>query len=161
MARTELTGLLRRIHAAHFEAQHTGVPADEVFELQAERLTRRRFLGQAAGVGAALAAAAWPLPAFTKNAPRVVIVGGGLGGVTCAYRLMQAGVSSTIYEAGGGVGGRTWTLRNFFEQGQTVENGGEFISSEHIAIRKLAGELGLALDDLRRWGKAQGRAGEQ
>jgi len=160
MARTELTGLLRRIHAAHREARRTGVPADEIFAQ--DRLSRRRFLEQTASVGltlsaasagAALAAcASKPMPAATRG-PRVVIVGGGLAGVTCAYRLMQAGMPSQIFDAGGGLGGRTWTLRGFFDQGQIAENGGEFISSEHVAIRKLAAELGLVLDDLRAWDK--------
>jgi monoamine oxidase len=153
VARTELTGLLRRIHAAYREARHTGMPADEVFERHAQALSRRRFLAQAAGVSAALAAAraTWPVHSFAKGAPRIAIVGGGLAGVTCAFRLMQAGIPSTIYEAGGGLGGRTWTLRGFFDEGQTAENGGEFISSEHTAMRRLASEMNLTLDDLRAW----------
>ena len=168
MARTELTGLLRRIHAAYRVALRTGVPPDEVFERQTQALSRRRFLAQAAGAGAALAAnAVWPLPSLAipalksaglqlaSNAPRIVIVGGGLSGVACAYRLMRAGVASSIYEAGGGLGGRTWTLRGFFDEGQTAENGGEFISSEHTHMRRLAGEMGLTLDDLRAWDKLQ------
>lgn len=159
MARTELTGLLRRIHTAYREAHRTGVPADEIFERRVQALSRRRFLGQAAGTGAALAVSAlWPMRSLAKGTPRVVIVGGGLAGVTCAYRLMQAGIASTLYEAGGGLGGRTWTLRGFFDEGQTAENGGEFISSEHTAMRHLAGEMGLTLDDLRAWDKLQGNA---
>ncbi len=154
MARAELTGLLRRIHAAYREAQAAGLPVDVVFERDAQRLSRRRFLRQAAGAGAALAAGAvWPLRAADKTSPRIAIVGGGLAGVVCAYRLMQAGLPSTIYEAGGGLGGRTWTLRGFFDEGQIAENGGEFISSEHVATRALARELDLPLDDLRAWDK--------
>ncbi len=169
MARTELTGLLRRIHAAYRQAQRSGMPADEVFERQT--LARRRFLEQTC---AAIAPIVWngriptawsgriysterPLAA---NGPRVAIVGGGLAGVTCAYRLKQAGIASTIYEAGGGLGGRTWTLRGFFDEDQTAENGGEFISSEHLAIRHLSGELALTLDDLRAWDAKQHTTGD-
>ena len=157
MARTELTGLLRRIHAAYREARRTGIPADEIFEIP-----RRRFLEQTAGaglavavlgVGGALVSCAQTTKPVSVHGPRVVIVGGGLAGVTCAYRLMQAGIPSQLFDAGGGLGGRTWTLRGFFEAGQIAENGGEFISSEHLAIRKLAAELGLELDDLRAWDK--------
>ena len=171
MARTELTGLLRQIHAAFREARRTGVPADEIFARQREAgacqepcadygISRRRFLEQTGGAGLALSAlgasaalascGGKPAPVATHG-PSVVIVGGGIAGVTCAYRLMQAGIASQIFDAGGGLGGRTWTLRNFFDQGQIVENGGEFISSEHMALRRLAAELGLVLDNLRAW----------
>ena len=48
-----------------------------------------------------------------KNNPKVVIVGAGLAGLTCAYRLKQAGISAVIYEATSRVGGRCWTKRAF------------------------------------------------
>ena len=153
MARTSLTGALRRAHSAYLAASQTGVPVDEIVEMRAHpRMPRSAFL---AGAGAALASAsAWPVVASGGSPRRVVIVGAGLAGLTCAYRLHRAGVASTVYEANSGVGGRTWTLRDFFDDGQIAENGGEFISSEHTAIRKLAAEMGLELVDVRAAQKA-------
>jgi len=69
--------------------------------------------------------------------------------MTCAYRLWQAGIASTVYDANAAVGGRTWTLRGFFEDGQITEHGGEFISTEHVAVANLAREMGLELSDFR------------
>lgn len=156
MARSNLTDLLRRIHAAHAESRQRGVPADEIFEEQAERkIARGDFLAGllAAGVAADLRSAvfgrALPALAKTAGAPRIVIVGGGLAGMTCAYRLRQRGVASTVYDANANVGGRTWTLRGFFDDGQITEHGGEFISSEHKAVADLAVEMGLELIDFR------------
>ncbi|WP_237389750.1 flavin monoamine oxidase family protein [Bacillus sp. USDA818B3_A] len=83
-----------------------------------------------------------------KKLPRIVIVGAGLAGLTCAYRLKQGGMNSTIYEAADRVGGRCWTRRDYFKEGQVVERGGEFIDTCHIEIQKLAKELGLELDHL-------------
>ncbi|PFK08048.1 monoamine oxidase, partial [Bacillus cereus] len=40
------------------------------------------------------------------SSPKIVIVGGGLAGLTCAYRLKQAGYTAKIYEASKRVGGR-------------------------------------------------------
>jgi monoamine oxidase len=122
-------------------------------ETAGQGLTRRRLLGTAAGVGAAalldptgtLARRALrPSPA----APRIAIIGAGLAGLTCAYRLHQHGLASTLYEAHAErVGGRCWTARGFVAS-QTAEHGGEFIDTDHRRIRALAGELGLKLTDL-------------
>ena len=156
MARTALTRLLQQVHAAHAHAARTGVAVDVVFEEQRlRRLSRLEFLAGAAGVGATVLAGCSPKApssvqsSATPGGPRIVIVGGGLAGVCCAYRLAQAGVASTLCEANSAFGGRTWTLRGFFDQGQIVEHGGEFISSEHAQIRALARELGLQLENLR------------
>jgi monoamine oxidase len=80
----------------------------------------------------------------------VVIVGAGLAGLTAAYRLQQAGYAAQVHEASGRVGGRCWTIRGAFAGGQLAEHGGELIDQGHTAIRKLASELGLKLDNLLR-----------
>ncbi|MDY0855440.1 FAD-dependent oxidoreductase [Bacillus thuringiensis] len=74
-------------------------------------------------------------------------MGAGSAELTCAYRLKQKGISSTIYEATNRIGGRCWTRRNYFEEGQIVERGGELIDTGHIEIQKLAKELSLVLND--------------
>jgi monoamine oxidase len=130
-------------------------------------LDRRAFLrrgGLAAGLlltaPAALAActrsetgaSSPPMPTRSAtpggDTPRIVIVGAGLSGATTAYRLAQAGIASTIYEASERPFGRSWTMTDFFDDGQISEHGGEFINSDHTAIIKLAEELGLGIDDL-------------
>ncbi|HEX4408127.1 MAG TPA: NAD(P)/FAD-dependent oxidoreductase [Xanthobacteraceae bacterium] len=47
---------------------------------------RRQVLGGVAGTAAALL---WPRPAITQGTPRVVIVGGGFGGASCARALRE------------------------------------------------------------------------
>jgi monoamine oxidase len=127
----------------------------------ASELSRRQLLAAATGAGAAallggglrgaLARAAGPLGsagAGVADAPRVAIVGAGLAGLTCAYRLRQRGIAATVYEAHDRrVGGRCWTAREF-AAGETAEHGGEFIDTAHHRIRALAAELGLRLDDV-------------
>ncbi|MBO9128791.1 NAD(P)/FAD-dependent oxidoreductase [Bacillus sp. 165] len=88
------------------------------------------------------------LPSNTLISPKVVIVGAGLAGLTCAYRLKQAGIVSTVYEANHQVGGRCSTRRGDFSENQIVERGGTLIDTEHEAILRLCHELGLQIDNL-------------
>ena len=151
MARTTLVTVLRRAAAIARVAQATGEPLEEAIDralaLRVDR-SRRRFLGQAAGASAAVAlAACTPLP--RRSADRdVVVVGGGIAGLTCAWRLRQAGVGVRLYEAQERLGGRMFSLRNHFADGQVCELGGELIDSGHARMRALAAELALPLDDL-------------
>jgi monoamine oxidase len=112
--------------------------------------TRRRFLRDAAAAGAATTA----FGVFAQRARaatpagKVVVVGAGLAGLTAAYRLNQAGIIAEVHEASDRVGGRCWTLRNFFADGQIAERGGELIDQGHFAMRNLVSQLGFKLDNL-------------
>jgi len=146
MARSAVVAFLQGVHAE--------VAARR--EHRVHDLGRREFLGglgaslTLAGCGAVTSGAFAPgaAQALRRNAPRIVIVGAGLAGITCAYRLSQAGVGSEVFEANSRSGGRTWTLRGFFDDGQYAEHGGQLIASAHHYVRRLARELGLELVNL-------------
>ena len=110
-----------------------------------QAISRRQFLTGAAGAVAA-SSLGWPRHARAAAAPRIVVVGAGLAGLTCTYRLSQAGVRAQLYEATQRPGGRCWSIH--FRNGLVAEHGGELIDTGHIEIRQLAHELGLTLDDL-------------
>jgi NADPH-dependent 2,4-dienoyl-CoA reductase/sulfur reductase-like enzyme len=61
-----------------------------------QALTRRTLL-KAAAMGAA--AAAFPRRATGQASPKVVVVGGGFGGTTCARELKRKGLAVTLVEA--------------------------------------------------------------
>ena len=118
------------------------------------RITRRGLLK---GAGAAVAGAsllgnlarpAWARSARPLASTRIAVVGAGLAGLTAAYRLQQAGYAAQVYEASSRIGGRCWTGRGDFADGQIYEHGGELIDSNHTNIKQLAQELGLTLDNL-------------
>ncbi len=88
----------------------------------------------------------------------MAVVGAGLAGLACAYRLHQHGVEATVYEARADrVGGRCWTAREFGRQ-QVGEHGGEFIDSDHSRMRALVRELGLRLEDRVAWARRRSAA---
>jgi monoamine oxidase len=150
MARTPLFTWLQQAASLAVEetirdGAHTQMPAE-----RAERLPSRRDVLKLAG-SAGLAAGVSALGAGAASAasgPRIVVVGAGLAGLTCAYRLKQAGYAATVYEASSRIGGRCWTIRGAFADGQIAEHGGELIDQGHTEIRQLAQELGLDLDNL-------------
>jgi len=150
MAHTPLARRIREIAAVAAESAIRQTDVKRVLDERCARgLSRREFVRQAA-VGAAMLASG-PLALATKSggsSARVVVVGAGLAGLTCAYRLKQAGIRATIYDANTRVGGRCWTRRGDFAENQIAEHGGELIDQGHASIRHLAQELRLPLDNL-------------
>ena len=150
MARTPLFQDIQRAIRLAAWLERTGTGTSEGLERAEEfRWDRRRFLktAVAAAAGASLAPI-FPKTARGAQAPKVVIVGAGTAGLVCAYRLQQRGISARVLEASTRVGGRMFSLRNFFPHNQLTELGGEYIDSGHKVMRSLVKELGLTLNDL-------------
>ena len=148
MARTPLASRLGEAASIASEASARGASVDEVLAGRAGRLRRRELLAGGAGLAVAAALGGRLSRALAGSAPRIVVVGGGLAGLTCAYRLKQAGYRADLYEASDRIGGRCWTRRGDFAEGQIAEHGGELIDQGHTQTRQLAQELGLDLDNL-------------
>ena len=107
--------------------------------------SRRTFMGAAV---AGLLAAPRPVRA-TAAAPRIVIVGAGIAGLTAALTLTEAGHPCTVFEAKNQVGGRMASDAQTWRNGQVTEHCGELIDTGHVVIRKLAKRFGIPLDNLR------------
>ncbi len=128
-------------------------PVEEILGRAWEmRVGRREFL-RAAG-GTALAATAGgllrPLEALAgPQAPRVVIVGAGMAGLSAGYHLRQAGIRPQIYEASSRTGGRVFSVRDAVAPGLVTEFGGEFIDSGHEEMHRFVRLFGLRLIDLK------------
>ncbi|MEO5875948.1 MAG: FAD-dependent oxidoreductase [Streptosporangiaceae bacterium] len=111
-------------------------------------VSRRRILGSAAvtAAGAAIATSATASPAAADAGDPtvevdVVIIGGGLSGLTAARDLIAAGKSVLVLEARDRVGGRVYGMP--LGDGTTSEGGAEFIGPTQDRIAALAQSVGV------------------
>ncbi|AFD08453.1 flavin monoamine oxidase family protein [Solitalea canadensis] len=77
-----------------------------------------------------------------RRPDKVIIIGGGLAGLTAAYELRKAGVDLLLLEGSDRLGGRIVTTCN---QWGITEMGAEWIGFSHSSVRKLCDELQLQL----------------
>ena len=82
----------------------------------------------------------------------VIVAGAGLAGLSAALDLLAMGADVTILEARDRVGGRVWTIREGFAEGQHAEAGGDMIDETQREIRALTESLGLKLSRILRTG---------
>ncbi|MEO7093261.1 MAG: NAD(P)-binding protein, partial [Polyangiales bacterium] len=113
MPRSPLFTAIRRFLRSAHAANTLGIsPEDAVAAKQYGPSRRDFFLGS---LGAAalvpLAAACGDNIKAGSEDPGIVIVGGGIAGLTCAHFLRLAKVKAHVYESSMRIGGRMWTDR--------------------------------------------------
>jgi len=84
----------------------------------------------------------------TLKGQRVLVVGAGLSGLVAARELTARGAEVQVVEARTRLGGRVFTEHAADFADTPLEYGGEFIDSDHHAIRSLCKELKLDLQQV-------------
>lgn len=106
--------------------------------------TRRHVL-MALAATAATAALPRPVRALSASGAPVVIIGGGIAGLSALWHLTRAGVDARLYEARARTGGRMYTAK---AKGQPrIEVGGQLVNTDHADMHALCREFGVALID--------------
>ncbi|MDP6339732.1 MAG: FAD-dependent oxidoreductase [Candidatus Marinimicrobia bacterium] len=115
---------------------------------QKPQLTRRSFIKKAGTLTTVAAVSPLSFSAlFSRSTDdkRIIIVGAGLAGLSCAYELDQAGYNVVLLEARSRAGGRVRTFRDSFADYLYAEMGAEYVNSEDIYTRKYAKNFGLQI----------------
>lgn len=106
--------------------------------------TRRQVL-IALAASAATAALPRPARALSGGGGPVVIIGGGIAGLSALWHLTKAGVDARLYEVRNRLGGRIYTAR---ARGQpSIEVGGQLVNTDHADMHALTREFGVELID--------------
>lgn len=102
---------------------HVPTSAPSEIEMTARQHTRRDVLKTA---GLAIAGASLPVVTRAATGSRSVIVaGGGIGGLCCAFELMERGHEVTLLEASRRTGGHVKTIRDPLPDGLYADVGAE------------------------------------
>ena len=75
-----------------------------------------------------------------QNEQNIAVIGGGISGLICAYRLLRKGARVTLFEASGEVGGRA---ASFAFQGRQIDCFGHAVRESDGNLLALLKELGL------------------
>ncbi len=158
MRRTLLNRRISRImRMANYSLAH---PHDEqrvremILKDQDSWLSRRHFITLSTALGGSLLLPSCKsqrsetdLSSNLDKSKKIVVLGAGAAGLTAAYRLMQKGIFSTIYEGEESrIGGRMWTQHSFNRDGQFIERGAELVDTLNESLIPLATELGLEIE---------------
>ncbi|XP_007434020.1 amine oxidase [flavin-containing] B, partial [Python bivittatus] len=71
----------------------------------------------------------------------VIVIGGGISGLSAAKLLYDSGLDVVVLEARDRVGGRTYTVRN--KHVKYVDLGGAYVGPTQNRVLRLSKELGL------------------
>lgn len=121
------------------------------------RYSRRNFIKLSAQIGGYLALSScagidrriWG--SQTKLDKEVLILGGGLSGLSSALHLKQKQIPFVIYEAQDRVGGRVFSMANPLDPKEFVDMGGQFVESHHTTMRALAKDFFVKLEKYQDW----------
>ena len=110
------------------------------------RLTRRSFLKKAGAITSVAAISPFTISSFLTRSSddrRIIVIGGGLAGLSCAYELDQAGYNVILLEARSRPGGRVRTYRDPFADHLYAEMGAEYVDSTDTFVRDYCKKFNL------------------
>tara|TARA_B100001146_G_scaffold121115_1_gene106445 strand:- start:866 stop:2335 length:1470 start_codon:yes stop_codon:yes gene_type:complete len=110
------------------------------------QLTRRKFIKKAGLTTSLFSFYPLPFSSIFSNSTddkRIIVIGAGLAGLSCAYELDQAGFNVILIEARSRPGGRVSTYREPFSDNLYSEMGAEYVDSSDTYIHEYCKKFDL------------------
>lgn len=117
-----------------------------IFNYESNKITRRSFIKKS-GFATSLFSLS-PLSnssIFSKSTDdkRIIVIGAGLAGLSCAYELNEAGFNVMLIEARSRPGGRVSTYREKFSDSLYSEMGAEYVDSTDMYVQEYCKKFDL------------------
>ena len=112
------------------------------------KLTRRSFIKKSSATASLLTVFPYSTLTSTFNISddkRILVIGAGLAGLSCAYELDRAGYNVMLLEAKSHPGGRVRTYRDNFADNLYAEMGAAYVGSADKHVKKYFEQFGLSI----------------
>ena len=112
------------------------------------KISRRTFLKNTSAAASVVAISPLSISSIFSGASddkRIMVVGAGLAGLSCAYELDQAGYNVILIEARSRAGGRVRTYRDPFADNLYAEMGAEYVDSTDSLVHQYCKGFGLKI----------------
>ena len=109
-------------------------------------ITRRSFIKRTSAASSLAALSPLSISSIFQSSSddkRIIVIGAGLAGLSCAYELDQAGLNVILIEARSRPGGRVRTYRDPFADNLYAEMGAEYVDSTDSFVKRYCKKFGL------------------
>ena len=103
------------------------------------KISRRSFLKRTGTITSLASIAPFSISSIlseTSDDKRIIVIGAGLAGLSCAYELDRAGYNVMLIEARSRAGGRVRTYRDPFADNLYAEMGAEYVDSSDELVHQ-------------------------
>ena len=111
--------------------------------MRKNKITRRSFIKKSGVVTSLFSLSSQSIFSSSTDDNRIIVVGAGLAGLSCAYELEKSGYNIVLVEARSRPGGRVSTYRNQFSDNLYSEMGAEYVDSTDMYVQDYCREFNL------------------
>ena len=110
------------------------------------KISRRSFVKRTGTITSLASIAPFSISSIlseTSDDKRIIVIGAGLAGLSCAYELDRAGYNVMLIEARTRAGGRVRTYRDPFADNLYAEMGAEYVDSSDDLVHQYCKNFNL------------------
>jgi|TARA_B110000263_G_scaffold243565_1_gene250434 monoamine oxidase len=114
--------------------------------LLSNKISRRSFLKKTSAITSLASISPFSISSIVSDLSddkRILVIGAGLAGLSCAYELDKAGYNVILIEARSRAGGRVRTYRDAFADNLYAEMGAEYVDSTDNLVHQYCKDFGL------------------